>query len=77
MSLLSNFRSVTTILPRHDEITEYSLRLHESNFYNNGTGRRATLPEMLMLLDNVTEILIPASFDIVCTHKKTCLCFND
>ena len=55
-----------TILPPHGELTEYSLRLHESEFYNNETGRRATLPEMLNLLDNATEIFIPASFDLVC-----------
>lgn len=54
-----------TILPPHGELTEYSLRLHESEFYSNETGRRATLPEMLNLLDNTTEILIPASFDLV------------
>lgn len=73
--------------PSSDSPTVYSLRLSESNFYNNNTGRRATLPEMLHVLDNVTDILIPGSFDqvwatssllsckacVACTHSEVAI----
>jgi len=50
---------------------EYSLRISEESFVRNDTLKSATLPEILLLLYNVTEILLPASFNQVCVNSIT------
>jgi len=50
---------------------EYSLRISEESFVRNDTLKLATLPEILLLLYNVTEILLPASFNQVYVNSIT------
>lgn len=45
--------------------TEFRLSISEHNFIRNDTRQRATFPDLLLLLFNVTEILIPANYDMV------------